>query len=50
MSVFQVWSEQRTTGKHQQKIDVSQLPVGVYLMKIQMGDSGFLTRRLVIGN
>ncbi len=40
--------ESGTIGKQQQTIDVSPLPVGVYLMKIQIGDSGFLTRRLVI--
>jgi hypothetical protein len=40
--------ESGTTGKEQQTIDVSHLPVGIYLMKIQVGDSGFLTRRLVI--
>ena len=40
--------EQLTAGRQLKTVDVSQLPVGVYMLRIQNGPSEFLTQKLVI--
>jgi hypothetical protein len=43
-------NEQRPAGMQQQTVDVSQLPNGVYWLRIQSGPSDFLTRKLVVSH
>lgn len=42
--------EQLTAGRQQKTVDLSQLPVGVYMLRIKTGSSEFLTQKLVISH
>jgi hypothetical protein len=43
-------NEQLPVGTHQRTVDVSQLPNGLYWLRIQSGPSDFLTRKLVVSH